>query len=296
MNHRMCSRMVSLILGLSVLMAVSTAFGQEGEAEITIRKTAEQQNFREAGEVIVYWIGIENTGDVLFQTVTVTDPLLGLAKTVAFLAASAGTLYFNESYTVTEADVNAGSIANTATVIGVTENADTVTHQVTLTIPKATDNGEDEDECFLSTLPWDLYGGIAAVVGLGFGILWLADDPTSPCMVASAAYGTPMAAQISLLRRFRDTWLLNSAAGTAFVDIYYRNGGLVADYVAEHAWAAQTVRLLLYPVLFFVALALLAPQFLASAAVVMSGCLLVMVVYLRKRHAVLYKAGTGATV
>jgi len=294
MNLRMCSRMVSLVLGLSVLMVVSTAFGQEGEAEITIRKTAEQQNFREAGEVIVYWIGIENTGDVLFQTVTVTDPLLGLAKTVAFLAASAGTLYFNESYTVTEADVNAGSIANTATVIGVTEDADTVTHQVILTIPKAADNGGDDDACFLSTLPWDIYGGIAAVVGLAYGILWLSED--SPCMVATAAYGTPMAAQISLLRQFRDSWLLDSAAGTAFVDLYYRNGGVVADYVGRHPWAARLVRLVLYPVLFFVALALLVPKFVVSAAVVVSGCLLVMVVYLRRRSAVRHKAGTGATV
>ena len=216
MNLRMCSRMVSLVLGLSVLMVVSTAFGQEGEAEITIRKTAEQQNFREAGEVIVYWIGIENTGDVLFQTVTVTDPLLGLAKTVAFLAASAGTLYFNESYTVTEADVNAGSIANTATVIGVTEDADTVTHQVILTIPKAADNGGDDDACFLSTLPWDIYGGIAAVVGLAYGILWLSEDSPAwwqrrpmahpwrrrfPCSGSSGTRGC------STLRRAQPSWI-----------------------------------------------------------------------------------------
>lgn len=294
MKIRPFSRMLSLVFVLSIIAAVPAAFGQEGEAEITIRKTAEQQSFREAGEVIVYWIGIENTGDVALQTVTVTDPLLGLTQVVALLAASADTLYFNESYTVTQADVNAGTIVNTATVVGITDDSNPVTHQVTLTIPKVADNGGDDDACFLSTLPWDLYGGIAAVVGLAYGILWLAED--SPCMVASAAYGTPMAAEISLLRRFRDTWLLNSAIGTAFVDLYYRNGGMVADYVGQHAWAARAVRLVLYPILFFVALALFVPQFLASAAVVVSGGLLFLMVFLRKRRAVRRNAGTGVTV
>lgn len=296
MNLRQRSRILSLLLVLSTISATPAVFGQEGEAEIRIRKTAEQQTFREAGEVIVYWIGIENTGTLPIVNIAVNDPLLGMTEVVARLATTAGTLYFNETYTVTQADLNAGSIVNTATVAGSTEAGDAVSHQVTLTIPKAADNGDGGDECFWDTLPWDVYGGIAAVVALAYGILWLAEDQPSPCMVASAAYGSPMAGQIALLRQFRDTWLLNSAAGTAFVDLYYRNGGLLAGYVEQHAWAAQAVRLILYPILFVVALALLVPQLLTSAAVTGSVFLLLFAVFLRRRRTSRCKPGTGITI
>jgi len=100
---------------------------------------------------------------------------------------------------------------------------------------------------------------LLGIIGLAYGILWLAEDPPSPCMVASAAYGTPMAGEIALLRQFRDTWLLNSSLGTAFVDVYYRSGGVVASYVSGHPWAATSVRMMLYPILLLVIFALFAP-------------------------------------
>ena len=41
------------------------------------------------------------------------------------------------------------------------------------------------------------------------------------CFIATAAYGTPMAADVDLLRRFRDGALLRSTLGQLFVGAYY---------------------------------------------------------------------------
>ena len=69
------------------------------------------------------------------------------------------------------------------------------------------------------------------------------------CLIASAAYGTPMKSQIDVLRQVRDTYLLNTAAGSAFVDAYYTLSPPLADFVAKHPAAAATVRVLLTPII-----------------------------------------------
>lgn len=53
----------------------------------------------------------------------------------------------------------------------------------------------------------------------------------SPCFVATAAYGTPMANEIQSLRHFRDEYLMTHPAGRAFVALYYEYGPLAADFI-----------------------------------------------------------------
>lgn len=70
------------------------------------------------------------------------------------------------------------------------------------------------------------------------------------CFVATAAFGTPLADEVDVLRDVRDQILLNTAAGTAFVDTYYRLSPGLADIIAKHEALRMIARVLLIPILF----------------------------------------------
>ena len=72
----------------------------------------------------------------------------------------------------------------------------------------------------------------------------------SGCFIATAAYGTPMAEEIQVLRDFRDGYLLTNPIGRAFVDFYYRTSPPIADFIAGHPILRQAVRFILKPVIF----------------------------------------------
>jgi len=73
------------------------------------------------------------------------------------------------------------------------------------------------------------------------------------CFIATAAYGTPTAEQIDVLREFRDVVLLESAAGSQFVALYYRLSPPIADFIARSDLLRILVReLLVDPVVWIV--------------------------------------------
>jgi hypothetical protein len=65
------------------------------------------------------------------------------------------------------------------------------------------------------------------------------------CFIATAAYGTPSARQIDVLRDFRDDVLLKNAAGSQFVALYYRLSPPIADFIAGNGFVRTLVRELL---------------------------------------------------
>jgi hypothetical protein len=69
----------------------------------------------------------------------------------------------------------------------------------------------------------------------------------TPCFIATAAYGTPLAREISTLRRLRDRYLLAQAPGRALVAAYYRIGPRLAELVARRPQLRSLVRALLSP-------------------------------------------------
>jgi hypothetical protein len=76
---------------------------------------------------------------------------------------------------------------------------------------------------------------------------------TSGCFIATAAYGSPAAGQIDVLREFRDGVLLESAAGSRFVDLYYRLSPPIADFISGSGFLRTLVReLLVDPVVWMV--------------------------------------------
>jgi uncharacterized repeat protein (TIGR02543 family) len=76
---------------------------------------------------------------------------------------------------------------------------------------------------------------------------------TSGCFIATAAYGSPTAEQLDVLRGFRDGVLLESGAGSQFVALYYRLSPPVAEFISENSFLRTLVReLLVDPVVWVV--------------------------------------------
>jgi hypothetical protein len=67
------------------------------------------------------------------------------------------------------------------------------------------------------------------------------------CFIATAAYGTPLAEEIQILREFRDEYLLTSSVGQALVDLYYRVSPPIAEFITEHPSLKPIVRAGLLP-------------------------------------------------
>jgi hypothetical protein len=72
----------------------------------------------------------------------------------------------------------------------------------------------------------------------------------TPCFIASAAHGSPLAAEVGVLRRLRDRLLLSHGPGRAVVHAYYRLGPYAAQVVRGSEGLRDIVRAMLRPVVF----------------------------------------------
>ena len=108
--------------------------------EITLVKTASIGGTGSLGDVITYTFTVENTGNTALTNVVITDPMTGLALTgspIASLAVGTSDASIIGTYTITQSDIDAGSITNSATTSsdeGATDTSGTANDNDTATI------------------------------------------------------------------------------------------------------------------------------------------------------------------
>jgi hypothetical protein len=91
---------------------------------------------------------------------------------------------------------------------------------------------------------------------------------SSPCCTATAAYGTPMAKEIGVLRQFRDEYLLTNALGRTLAGLYYRVSPPIAEFITEHPDLKPVVRAGLAPA---VAMSTIAVNTSSAGKIAMAG-------------------------
>jgi len=65
------------------------------------------------------------------------------------------------------------------------------------------------------------------------------------CFIATAAFGTPFAKEIDVLRNWRDDWLLKNSLGVIFVHLYYTFSPPIANNIRiSHSKRTWTRKLL----------------------------------------------------
>lgn len=67
------------------------------------------------------------------------------------------------------------------------------------------------------------------------------------CFIATAAYGSLFHPCVTLLREFRDSYLLTSLPGRLFVKLYYRHSPPLADFISTHPVLRPVVQVALLP-------------------------------------------------
>ncbi len=103
-------------------------------------------NGTDAGDTIDYTLTVQNTGNVTLTGATVTDPLLGgtiSCPAAASIAPGQIAACPSVTYTLTQADINAGSRSNTASVSATPPTGPAVSDTDSTTTAAAADPGRD---------------------------------------------------------------------------------------------------------------------------------------------------------
>ena len=87
----------------------------ETKSDFTITKTVDKAYYKKAGEVLTYTIKVTNTGNTDLTGLKLTDQLVNVTDE-PFDLASGKSQTFTYNYTISEADVTAKSVTNTASV------------------------------------------------------------------------------------------------------------------------------------------------------------------------------------
>ena len=144
-------------------------------------------------------------------------------------------------------DVSSGATSLTNYEIDDETITNGVTYYVRVSATDSADNSSPlSDEMSVEPVPttdfWEAYKAAGGT------------DPGGFCFIATAAYGSPMGADLDVLRAFRDQILWPTALGRAFVRSYYDWGRDAAAWIAVRPVAKAAVRVALQPLVWLAAL------------------------------------------
>ncbi|WP_159024098.1 gliding motility-associated C-terminal domain-containing protein [Formosa sp. L2A11] len=102
----------------------ATVTGFSSSSSMSLEKTGtfndvNGNGFTDAGETITYGFKVTNTGNVTLTNISISDALVSVTGSLASLAPGASdSTTFTATYTITQSDVDSGSVSNQATVTG----------------------------------------------------------------------------------------------------------------------------------------------------------------------------------
>jgi hypothetical protein len=102
------------------------------------------------------------------------------------------------------------------------------------------------------------------------------------CFIATAAYGSPLAEEVYILREFRDRYLLTNLPGRAFVSFYYACSPLVVNLISKHDSLKILTRVILYPAVKMSYAMIKAPR--NTGLLILSSSLLFGLIVIRRRR------------
>lgn len=100
------------------------------------------------------------------------------------------------------------------------------------------------------------------------------------CFIATAAYGSPLEEHVTLLRQFRDSYLLTNNIGQRFVALYYHFSPSIADTIRDNAILQTVVRLALFPVI-LLALFLIKTTLITQLFCLSAGCTCILLLAIK---------------
>jgi hypothetical protein len=96
------------------------------------------------------------------------------------------------------------------------------------------------------------------------------------CFIATAAYGSPFEPHVKVLKEFRDSYLMQTELGKAFVNLYYKYSPALADVIAKNDALKLAARWGLVPVV-AIAYAMLHTSPMEKLNIILLGIILMMV-------------------
>jgi len=129
--------------GDAVIAGDTTSTPIAAAPALTLDKQAGAPTGTTAGSTIAYTFLVTNEGNVTLNPVSVTDAKVGTVTCPETTLAPAASVTCTATYTLTQADVDAGSVVNTATATGTPPTGDDVTATDTETSPIVASPGID---------------------------------------------------------------------------------------------------------------------------------------------------------